>query len=199
MSFWTSSGPRSSSSGSFSRPAPTSCLRTLCRSSDIFRTTSRPVPFGQIEEVVESELGLTLERAFATFEERPVRCGLDRSGASRAAAQRRLGGGEGTASPRPHAKSRPISSCSTRLPGSCGERVKVLRFIDTVGLVDEFARSIRGELDYRREAANAERFGRNFGSDPQVSIPACIPAVLAEPRTDPRVAGRHRTRPPRPG
>jgi ubiquinone biosynthesis protein len=51
------------------------------------------------------------------------------------------------------------------------ERVRALRFIDTVGLVDEFARSIRQELDYTREAANAERFARNFAAEPAVAIP----------------------------
>jgi ubiquinone biosynthesis protein len=37
--------------------------------------------------------------------------------------------------------------------------------------VDEFARSIRGELDYRAEARNAEAFRRNFAGSAQVKIP----------------------------
>ena len=36
------------------------------------------------------------------------------------------------------------------------ERVRALDFIDARELVDEFARSIRQELDYRLEARNAE-------------------------------------------
>ena len=51
-----------------------------------------------------------------------------------------------------------------RLP----DRVKALEFIDSVPLVDEFARSIRQELDYRAEARNAEQFGRNFEGHPRV-------------------------------
>ena len=43
------------------------------------------------------------------------------------------------------------------------ERVRSLDFIDSEALVDEFARSIRQELDYQHEARNAETFRRNFG------------------------------------
>jgi ubiquinone biosynthesis protein len=49
--------------------------------------------------------------------------------------------------------------------------VKALEFIDTVALVDEFARTIRQELDYRMEARNAEQFHRNFVGHPHVRVP----------------------------
>src|SRR6266852_519872 len=42
------------------------------------------------------------------------------------------------------------------------ERVRALDFIDAREIVDEFARSIRQELDYRLEARNAQAFHRNF-------------------------------------
>jgi hypothetical protein len=51
------------------------------------------------------------------------------------------------------------------------ERVKALQFIDSVALVDEFARTIRQELDYRMEARNAEQFHRNFAGHPHVRVP----------------------------
>ena len=51
------------------------------------------------------------------------------------------------------------------------ERVRALDFIDTHELVDEFARSIRQELDYRLEARNADTFRRNFAGHPHVKIP----------------------------
>jgi ubiquinone biosynthesis protein len=51
------------------------------------------------------------------------------------------------------------------------QRVRALRFIDTVALVDEFARSIRQELDYHAEARNAERFHRDFAGHASVRIP----------------------------
>jgi ubiquinone biosynthesis protein len=47
----------------------------------------------------------------------------------------------------------------------------MLDFIDSRELVDEFARSIRQELDYRHEARNADGFHRNFAGDPKVHVP----------------------------
>jgi ubiquinone biosynthesis protein len=51
------------------------------------------------------------------------------------------------------------------------DRIPQLNFIDPVDLVDEFARSIRSELDYRIEARNAEGFRRNFLDNPNVVVP----------------------------
>lgn len=44
-------------------------------------------------------------------------------------------------------------------------------FIEPVALVDQFARTVRSELDYRVEAHNAERFQKNFADDNMVHIP----------------------------
>ena len=42
---------------------------------------------------------------------------------------------------------------------------------DLVGLVEEFARTLRAQLDYLPEARNAERFAANFARDQSVLIP----------------------------
>src|SRR4029077_16972585 len=54
------------------------------------------------------------------------------------------------------------------------ERVRALDFIDARGLVDEFARTIRQELDYRLEARNAQTFHRNFAGHPHVRVPKVV-------------------------
>lgn len=45
------------------------------------------------------------------------------------------------------------------------------RLYDPVGIVEEFAKTIRKELDYTIEGRNAERFRRNFENDNTVYIP----------------------------
>lgn len=45
------------------------------------------------------------------------------------------------------------------------------RYYQITGMVEEFARSIREELDYTREGNNADRIRRNFIKDPTVNIP----------------------------
>ena len=42
---------------------------------------------------------------------------------------------------------------------------------DLVGVADEFARTLRAELDYLREGRNAERFAADFVGNPDVHIP----------------------------
>ena len=42
---------------------------------------------------------------------------------------------------------------------------------DLLGLVDEFAATLRSEVDYLREGRSAERFAVNFADDPEVHIP----------------------------
>ena len=50
-----------------------------------------------------------------------------------------------------------------RLPSAAG--------IDPVGIVEEFSESLRGELDYRGEARNVDRFRANFAKEEYVYAP----------------------------
>jgi ubiquinone biosynthesis protein len=50
-------------------------------------------------------------------------------------------------------------------------RSKQLAAYDVVGITEEFAQTLRAELDYLREGRNAERFAANFADDPGVQIP----------------------------
>ncbi len=130
----------------------------------------RPFPFAEVEETVAAELGLTLERAFLHFEEQPL------AAASIGQVHRAVlptGAEVAVKVQRPRA-ARQIEADIELLYQAARfarQRVDALRFIDTVAIVDEFARSIRQELDYRLEARNAERFRRNFEANADVHVP----------------------------
>ena len=68
------------------------------------------------------------------------------------------------------------------------ERVRALDFIDARGLIDEFARQIRQELDYRLEGRNAQTFHRNFAGAPARARAEGLLVVHARARADARVA-----------
>ena len=130
----------------------------------------RPFPFEQAERVIEEELGNTLERLFLDFEPTPVaaasigqvhRATLP-NGRRVAVKVQRPG------APRKIEADLGLLYQAARL---ARERIRAFDFVDTRQLVDEFARSIRKELDYRQEGRNAQNFHRNFAGHPHVRIP----------------------------
>ena len=130
----------------------------------------RPFPFSQVEQVVEEDLDLSLDKLFTRFDEKPVaaasigqvhRATLP-NGRDVAVKVQRPG------APRQIEADLALLYQAARL---AKERVRALDFIDAEALVDEFARSIRQELDYRLEARNAETFRKNFAGHPHVRIP----------------------------
>jgi ubiquinone biosynthesis protein len=130
----------------------------------------RPVPFADVERVIRDELGQTIERLFVEFEEEPV------ASASIGQVHRAIlpnGRRVAVKVQRPRAP-RQIESDIQLLEQAARlvrERVRALDFVDTRELVDEFARSIRQELDYRQEARNADAFHHNFAGHPHVTVP----------------------------
>jgi ubiquinone biosynthesis protein len=132
-----------------------------------------PVPFTDIRPVLEEELDLTIEQAFLEFDETPI--------ASASIGQVHhavLPDGQEVAVKvqRPAAASQIESDLGLLYQAAklLKERVKALEFMDPHELVDEFARSIRLELDFGHEARNAEIFHRNFARDEHVVVPRVI-------------------------
>ncbi|HKN63748.1 MAG TPA: AarF/ABC1/UbiB kinase family protein [Gaiellaceae bacterium] len=130
----------------------------------------RPFPFEQAERVIEEELGNTLERLFLDFEPAPV------AAASIGQVHRAtLPNGRRVAVKvqRPGAPQKIEADLGLLYQAArlARERIRALDFVDSRQLVDEFARSIRKELDYRQEARNAENFHRHFAGHPHVRVP----------------------------
>ncbi len=130
----------------------------------------RPFPFAKVRAVIEEELGLTLEQAFVRFDETPI-------AAASIGQVHRAQLPDGTEVvvkvQRPNAPAQVESDLALLYQAArlIRERVRAFDFIDAHELVDEFARSIRQEFDYKLEARNAEAFGRNFKRDELVRVP----------------------------
>src|SRR6186997_2123801 len=130
----------------------------------------RPFPISDVEKVIEEDLGLTIGQLFAEFDEKPI------AAASIGQVHRAtLPNGKQVAVKvqRPGAPRQIEADVALLYQAAkiAKERIRALDFIDARSLVDEFARSIRSELDYRSEGRNADRFRRHWAGDPHVQIP----------------------------
>ena len=129
-----------------------------------------PFPYDEVEEVIRADLGLPVERLFLEFERTPI------AAASIGQVHRAVlpnGRRVAVKVQRPDAPRQIEADIALLYQAAklAKDRVRRLDFIDARGIVDEFARSIRQELDYRTEARNADTFRRHFAGHPRVRIP----------------------------
>jgi ubiquinone biosynthesis protein len=127
-------------------------------------------PFAQVEQVVEEELGQPIERLFVEFAERPI------AAASIGQVHEAVlpnGRRVAVKVQRPTAPRQIEADLALLYQAAkiAKDRVRALDFIDAQSLVDEFARTVREELDYRQEGRNATAFHRNFAGHPHVRVP----------------------------
>ncbi|HVI60033.1 MAG TPA: AarF/UbiB family protein [Luteimonas sp.] len=132
-----------------------------------------PVPFAQVREVVESELGVRISKAFAEFEEWPLGC------ASLAQVHRaalRDGRLVAVKVQRPgivDTLRRDLDAIAS-LAGKADRITDLGRRVRFADWVHEFRRTLLAELDYRAEAENLERFGEHLAGYPELLVPAPV-------------------------
>ncbi|HEX6310886.1 MAG TPA: AarF/ABC1/UbiB kinase family protein [Acidimicrobiia bacterium] len=127
-------------------------------------------PFRAINRTISAELGRPVEKLFARFERIPV------SAASIGQAHSAIlpDGAEVIVKVRRPGVVEQVEldlDIIGRTATSVSRYSATARRYDLVGLTREFADTLRAELDYRREAANADRFAANFAGDDSVRIP----------------------------
>lgn len=123
-----------------------------------------------IRGIVEQDLGRPLEEVFASFEPDPV------AAASIGQVHRAVlrSGEEVVVKVQRPEVSRQIETdleIMADLASVLERRTRWGKFYRLTGTVDEFARTLRAELNYTNEAQNADRFRRNFAGESTVYIP----------------------------
>jgi ubiquinone biosynthesis protein len=129
-----------------------------------------PAPWEGIRDVLREELGADPEQVFARFD--PVPLAAASIGQAYAATLH-----DGTEvvvkvrRPGVVAQVHEDLDILRNLADRADRRWDAVRQYDLPGLVEEFSRTLRAELDYLQEARNAERFAQEFAGSAQVRIP----------------------------
>jgi ubiquinone biosynthesis protein len=131
-----------------------------------------PFSFARVRRIVEEDTGKPLEETYAEFDERPV------AAASVAQVHRaRLRDGREVAVKvlRPSIR-RQVERDQAMLLGGATMIAwnKTWRLSDPVGHTRHFVDAIRDQTDLRLEAANYQRFYRNFAGEPRVHFPEVL-------------------------
>ena len=129
-----------------------------------------PFPFDEVVAVVESSLEVKIDEIFPEFLVEPV------AAASISQVHKaRLVSGEEVAvkvqRPGIAATIETDIDIMMNLARLISRHVPELRLYDPVGVVKEFAKTIRKELDFNIEGRHVERFAANFRDDPNVYVP----------------------------
>ncbi len=128
------------------------------------------IPLETAQETIRTELGQPIEAIFATFDPTP----LGAASIGQAHAATLLDGTEVVVKIRRPGIVEQVEEdleILQHLALTASRRSELASQYDLVGLAQEFAETLRAELDYVREGRNAERFAANFSSDATVHIP----------------------------
>jgi predicted unusual protein kinase regulating ubiquinone biosynthesis (AarF/ABC1/UbiB family) len=148
---------------------PPASIEALSRLQD----EVKPFSFGDVERIVEAELGVRLSKAFGLFEAEPIAAAS--LGQVHQAAMRdgRL---VAVKVQRPDA-ARQIEEDLTALAEVAAwvdKHTETGARYDFTQLVVEFRKTLLEELDYRHEAANLRTLGRNLAGFPTIVVPQPI-------------------------
>ena len=128
-----------------------------------------PVPWGEIREVLTQELGRKPEKVFASIDRQPLAAA---SLAQVHAATLPDGQEVVVKVQRPGITA--VIDTDLEILSALASRAQTTRLAKTydfVGIAEDFSYTLRNELDYAREGKNADRFRKNFASEPHLYVP----------------------------
>ncbi|MFZ5998153.1 MAG: ABC1 kinase family protein [Nitrospirota bacterium] len=138
-----------------------------------------PFPAHQAKQIVEMELKLPLSDLFKRFDEEPIAA----ASIAQVHGATLLDGSDVIVKvQRPGIREYIEADIAIlfTLARLLDKYISESRFFNPVGIVEEFSRTIRRELDFEEEARNCTRFKRNFEDYPDVHIPKIYNELVTE-------------------
>jgi ubiquinone biosynthesis protein len=138
-----------------------------------------PIPFEEVEHLIEQELGGRISKLFDFFDPEP----LGTASLGQVHGARMRGGREVVVKvQRPHIRG-PLADDLEffhELAIFMAEHTGVGSRIDVLGVIQQMERAIAEELDYRTEARNAATFRKSLAQFPRIMVPKVIEAYSSE-------------------
>jgi ubiquinone biosynthesis protein len=138
-----------------------------------------PFPSDDAVNIIETETGMRIDEIFTAFDRIPV------AAASIAQVHRaKLGSGTDVIVKiqRPNIREQIETDIGilTYAAGLLEKYVPESKFFNPTGIVEEFSKTVRKELDFIEEGRNCARFGRNFENSQDVYIPRVYTDISTE-------------------
>ncbi len=163
-------GPSFVKLGQLASTRPDLVTPEACAELEKLQDTVPAFPAGQVREIIETELGDSLEVIFKEFGEIPI-ASASISQVHRAV----LPDGAVVAVKVQRPGIRTTIEVDLEIMFNLAELIERhihgMETLDTVGIVREFSHTIKRELNFDVEAGNIERFARNFRSDTTIYVP----------------------------
>jgi ubiquinone biosynthesis protein len=138
-----------------------------------------PIPFDDVVQTIESELGGRLSKLFHSFDEEPVgSASLGQVHAATLRDERSVV----VKVQRPNIKGQLADDLEffRELAGFLTAHTEAGARIDMLGIIQQLERALVDELDYRVEARNAASFRRSLAEYPRILVPRVIEAYTTE-------------------
>ena len=138
-----------------------------------------PIPYDEVEQAIEEELGGRISKLFASFDDKPL--GTASLGQVHAA-ELRDGRPVVVKVQRPNIRNQLADDLAffRELASFLAEHTAAGARVDMVGIVQQLERALADELDYRIEARNAASFRRTLAQFPRILVPRVIEAYTTE-------------------
>ena len=138
-----------------------------------------PIPYDEVEQAIEEELGGRISKLFASFDDKPL--GTASQGQVHAA-ELRDGRPVVVKVQRPNIRNQLADDLAffRELASFLAEHTAAGARVDMVGIVQQLERALADELDYRIEARNAASFRRTLAQFPRILVPRVIEAYTTE-------------------
>lgn len=129
-----------------------------------------PFPSEEAKRIIEEEMQLPIDLVFAKFHDKPT------AAASIAQVHRAIlldGSDVIIKVQRPDIREQIETDINilTIIARLMDKHIPESKFFNPIGIVEEFSRTVRQELDFSEEAKNCSRFRKNFENNPDVYIP----------------------------